>query len=78
MRAASMSLVAPLEHAGSGPRLPAAPAQRLHLPKRFALLPALRPLPSQRLQDVSGQIFSEIRAGAAGERGDDEDSHGGS
>ena len=37
------------------------PAQRLHLPNRFAVLPALRPLPSQRPHFVSGQIRSEMR-----------------
>jgi len=36
------------------------PAQRLQRPNRFEVLPRLRP-PPQRLQDVSGQIFSEAR-----------------
>ena len=37
------------------------PPQRLHRPNRFAVLPALRPLPSQRPHFVSGQILSEMR-----------------
>jgi len=36
------------------------PPHFLQEPNRFEVLPAFLPLPPQRLQNVSGQIFSEM------------------